>query len=339
MMEAAWQAIPYPGSFQRGTSFRSSVPLEAVWRHIERFSTLDSLTRIVQLKGHTTSLVRPASLKLRQAIELRRASGDASALTKPLLLYYSMLNLTRGVLLAYQGDIGAPSHGLQYRAGLTLLDCKAEVGKKGTFRAFAKTIGVPASDLDNKSYSLRDLFAVLPESQADFCLLSSGNSSVVRVQVQAYFRGEAPATLCFQVPGETAHTFAQNWTRMFPWMADVCDIHGPFTLRLRAHIEHEDLVAEFCRRFLIHDLRLRENAMWYDHRTGGTVTLLPRLPAYIAAMFILSNISRYEPEFLDDAAMQATDLGYFLRAFLDNAERFFPQLILELIYQAPVFFE
>lgn len=338
-MKPIWQAIPYVGSFQRGTILRSSDPLETVWRHIERIGTVDNLTRIAKSKGHKSKIVRPASLKLRQAIELRRASRDSSALTKPLLLYYSMLNLTRGVLLAFQGDFGSPSHGLRYRAGPTLLECKAEVGAQGTFRTFAQSLGTPIADLDNKIYSLRDLFAVMPESQGDFYLLDKGTSSVIRVEVRAYINGEEPTTLHFRVPGESKQTFEQNWTQLLPWMADVCELHGPFTLRLKVKVEHEELVAEFCKRFLIHDLRLRDDAWWYDHRAGGGVTLLQRLPAYIAAMFILSNISRYEPEFLDDSTLQLSDLGYFIRNFLDNAERFFPQLILERIQGHPVFFE
>lgn len=339
MSDDVWQAIPYVDSFQRGTILRSSDPLETVWRHIERVGTIDNLGRVAAAKGHKTTIVRPASLKLRQAVELRRASRDSSALTKPLMLYYSMLNLTRGVLLAFQGDFGSPSHGLRYRAGPTLLECKAEVSNQGTFRTFAKSIGMPSADLDNKTYSLRDLFAVIPELQGDFHLLNSGTSSVVRVQVRAYHGGEEPTTLYFQVPGETSQTFAQNWTQTSPWMADLCDLYAPFTLRLKVDVQHAELVAEFCRRFLLHDLRLRHDAWWYDHRAGGGVTLLHRLPAYIAAMFVLSNISRYEPEFLDDATLQLTDLGYFLRAFLDNAERFFPQLILDLLYGHQVFFE
>ncbi len=55
-------------------------------------------------------------------------------------------------------------------------------------------------------------------------------------------------------------------------------------------------------------------------------------------MFILSNVSRYNPEFLDDSVV-GTNLGYVLTEFLDNAERFFPQLMLELAEGEPIFFE
>lgn len=329
--------IPYFGSFQRGTILRSSNPLEAVWRQIERVGTIDNLSRTAKSKGHGASVERPASLKLRQAIELRDAAREASSLTKPLLLYYSMLNLTRGVMLAHVGSIGAPSHGLGYQAGPTLLECRAKVSPRGTFRTFAEGLGVPSTDLDGKTYSLRDLFAILPELRDDFQLLNSGNSSIVLVTVKSLIGG--PTTLHFHVPDLTETDFATSWQQLFPWFVDVCDLAGSFTLRLKVLLQGEPLIAEFCRLYLTHDLRLQEQAFWYDYRFGNSVTLLPRICAYIAAMFVLSNISRYEPEFLDDATLQLTDLGYFIRAFLENAERAFPQLMLEVLNGEPVFFE
>lgn len=328
--------IPYVGSFQRGALFRSSDPLETVWRRIERVGTVENLSRVAQARGHSPALGRPSSLKIRQAVELRRAARGASTLTKPLLLYYSMLNLTRGIMLAYAGSFGARSHGLVYRGRSTLLDCCAEVGKRGTFRAFAEALGVPTGDLEGKTYSLRELFAVVPEMVSDFPLLCCGPSSVVVVTVTSFIHG--PTNLSFHVPDQSAAQFANNWTQLLPWMAELCDLEGPFTLRLKVQLQ-EPLVAEFCRRYLFHDLRWRDTAVWYDHRAGGGVTLLQRLPAYIAAMFILSNVTRYEPEYLDDSMIQLTDLGYFLGAFLENAERFFPQLIIEMLEGRPTFFE
>lgn len=332
-----FRPIPWVGSFQEGTILRSSNPLEAVWRQIQRVGTVDNMSRIAQSRGHSPALGRAASLKVRQALELRQASREASSLTKPLLLYYSMLNLTRGVMLAHQGTFGAPSHGLSYQAGPSLLDCAAKVASKGTFRAFAEGIGVPKPDLDGKTYSLRDLFAVIPEMQSDFPLLKRAHASTVTVKVESFIGG--PTSLRFYVPDVSEEDFRQNWAQMFPWMSDVCQLADAFTLRLNVQLQHVSLVAEFCRRYLIHDLRLRDTPFWYDHRVGGGVTLLQRLPAYIAAMFILSNVSRYEPEFLDDATSQLTDLAYFLSTFLDNAERFLPQLVLELLNGRPMFFE
>jgi hypothetical protein len=329
--------LPRIGSFQRGTFVRSSNPLEAVWRQVERAGTIDRLTALTVEKGHQPSLAREASLKIRQAIELRRAAMDTSVLTKPLLLYYSALNLVRGVALAFAGSAGAPTHGLSYSAGTTLLDCKAKVQQRGTFPTFAQSMGAPAADVaPGKEYTLRDLFAVIPELRTDFGLLNAGESSVVLVRIEAIVNG--PTVLRFVISNETESGFQANWQQSFHWLADVCDYEGPFRLRTKVQLEHDALISEFCHRNLMSDLRHREDATWFDHRVTPGVTLLHRLPAYLAALFILSNVSRYEPQLLDEPTAGLTDLGYVLTTFLENAERFVPQLVLEL-FNGPLFFE
>jgi hypothetical protein len=303
---------------------------------VARMGSVDRLSEHATRMGYATTVVRRASLKIQQAIELRSAASGTSALTKPLLLYYSALNLARGTLLAHLGDMGIPRHGLAYVAGPTLLECKAKVCD-GTFLKFAQLLGTPPELLDRKEYTLRDLFAVIPEMLNEFQLLRSGESSCVFVTVRAIING--PTTLFFSVPDLDEATFERDWKTLFPWMADVCDHSAPFTLKLKVQGLQVPLVAEFCRTRLIPDLRRREDALWFDHRVTPGVALLQRLPAYIAVLFILSNISRYEPEVLDEPTSKLTDLGCFLNSFLDNAERFVPQLFLELSQGRPMFFE
>ena len=46
-----------------------------------------------------------------------------------------------------------------------------------------------------------------------------------------------------------------------------------------------------------------------------------------------------DPELLAAPTLELTDTGYALTTFLDNAERYFPQLILGRLYGTPVYFE
>jgi hypothetical protein len=332
-----WSDIPYAGSFQRGAVIRTGEPLTAAWRHIERFGTVDNLGRIAAQKQQDVGKSRVASLRMRQAVELRRAAQGASILARPLMLYYSALNLVRGVLLTYVGDIGGPSHGLRYRPGAGLLDCTAEFCKTGTFVRFAGSMGLHPQNLQKTVFSLRDLFAIIPELKNDFQLLHSGHPSIATVHVEALIDGDM--TLEYRIPGHDSESFRQQWVTLLPWLADKCALTGEdYILKVLDRPADEDAVASFCQKHLLHDLRLRDDATWYDHVVGGEVVLMPRLPAYLAMLFILSNVSRYEPEFLDAAVREPTDLGYFLHSALDSAERFFPQLVLELLQKRSVFF-
>ena len=327
--------IPLVGSFQRGRIIRSDDPLEAVWRHVERVGTIDNLSQVVASKGLPAENARIASLRIRQAVELRRASRGTTALTRPLLLYYSCLNLVRGVLLAYAGDIGGPSHGLQYKPGPDLLSCAARVPNRGTFRKIALDLGTKEEELKDRSFSLRDLLALVPELCGDFNLLQSGPSSIAHVRINAFIN--ADTTLRYHIDRVSEEHFGEKWSEWFPWFTDLCEYAGDHTLRLKQRPKDDAAVSDMCSQ-LLHDLRWREDPLWYDQVQWPGVFLMSRIPSYLAALFILSNVSRYEPEYLEQCTSELTNTGYVLTSFLEHAERYFPQLMLKILARSPVYF-
>lgn len=331
-----WAPLPWSGSFQNGRVFHSGEPLATVWRHVERFGTIESMTRVAT-KWSDPSKANVASLRVRQAVELRRSSRDASVLTRPLMLYYAMLNLTRSVMATPSGEFGSPTHGLSYVAGSSLLDCAAKTNSKGTFVQFVSSLGYK-DDLAKHRLTLRDLLAQIPELRRDFPLFGRGDAAVATVRVKAFMKGDM--LMSFSVPGVSEDDFRRDWETFFPWMKDVCELRSKaFTLRVKDPPRTYEAISAFCESKLLSDLRLRNDAVWFDHVARDGVVLLPRPAPYLAAMFILSNVSRYEPELLAEPTRELTDVGYALTTFLDNAERFFPQLILDRLYGTRVFFE
>jgi hypothetical protein len=79
-----------------------------------------------------------------------------------------------------------------------------------------------------------------------------------------------------------------------------------------------------------------KNAVWYDQVVRPNSVLLPRVASYLAGLFILSNVSRYEPESLMPA-IEPTDLAFVIESFLDCAERSIPLLVIELL-EGPTYF-
>ena len=329
--------IPYFDSFQRGRRIRSSEPIRAAWRYVAKLGTSDRLAKVAKAKGHDETIARPASIRVRQALELWESSKGTSILTRPLLLYYAMLNLSRGVMLAYLGEFGARSHGLTFRSGGTLLDCSAIVGKKaeGTFPRFAKSLG--ANVLGGTEFTLRNLLAGIPELLPDHHLLQSGPPCIVRVRVDAVIDG--PMRLHFRLHQSDVDSFKEDWASKFPWFKDICAYEKDTTLRVITTPADANEIAAFCKKHLVHDLRRMDEADWYDDiRRDGNLPPA-RVLRYLAAMFILSNVARYEPDFLEGPTTGLTDMGYALESFLDIAERFFPQLIAEVLERRSVFFE
>lgn len=329
--------FPYIGSFQRGRLHRTGDPLGTVWRHIERVGTVDNLTRIAKRRNQDASLALSASLRIRQAVELRIAARGTSALSRPLLLYYSSLNLARGMMMIFAGHMGASGHGLKYVGAEHWLNCSARTTKKGTFREFTETLGISSTKLQDKQISLRDALAQIPELLSDFSLLEAGLPRVTFVEIRAIMRGAM--TLKLHVTGITEPDFRSQWASLFPWFSDSCECGDEaFTLKLKTDPKDAEEIATFCEKHLLHDLNWREDAVWYDHIAHDDVLLLPRLSGYLVALFILSNMCRYEPQTIDTVARNPTNAAFVLNTFLDHVERYFPQLVLEALHGNGMYF-
>lgn len=327
--------LPYIDSYKRGIRFITNNPMKEVWNKIELYGTVDNLKEVIKKKGNDQSNAAQASLFIRQSLELHMVSIDTSILIRPLMLYYSMLNLIRGMMLAYTGSFGEHTHGLRYVGAKDLLDCSAVVTSKGTFKRFAKSINAPDRLLDKQSYSLKELFSFIPEILPEFNLLKIGPSSVVRVQVLGY--GNGVTELKYQIPNISKEKFESNWEKYFPWFKDICEISSPFSLKVKKTNKDNNDVANFCRKYLINELSCDDAPNWFDNIVFNEDRLLKRPTAYIAALFILSNISRYEPQLLNEPTIGLTNTGYLLKIFLEKCEQHFPQMMLELILSEPVY--
>src|SRR5580698_2740603 len=130
----AFVQIPMFGSFQKGLIFRSEDPLEEVWDQIAGFGSKERLKNYSKSDNPQTNwnnFVDYIVPRIRQACEFRLALSQTSALTSPLLLYYSVLNLTRAAL-ALVNEKETMRHGLVFVPGDTIFECKAKV-TDGTF--------------------------------------------------------------------------------------------------------------------------------------------------------------------------------------------------------------
>jgi YaaC-like Protein len=328
--------IPIFGSFQAGRTYSKGDPHAAAWKFIKRIGTIDNLRRIAEASRTSTSIAEVASLRIRQAIELHEAANNTSTLTRPLLLYYCALNLVRGALLARHGEAGAATHGMRYKAGQNLLACTAEISKAGTFPKLMESIwGGHAESAKNQIISLKDVLSQVPELRHEFHLIGIATSSVAEVHIDAFTN--APTTLKYFAPGVDINSFEKNWQSLFPWMADKCRHCGEMTLALTTSLHTTEALQQFCNTHLWRDLQPRQSPVWFDQIAHPSSVLLPRVASYLAGLFILSNVSRYEPEVLMPA-VEPTNLAFVVESFLDCAERSIPLLVIELL-EGPIYFE
>lgn len=328
--------IPFFGSFQTGRTYRKGDPHAAAWMFIKRIGTVDNLRRIAAACNTPTEVAEVASLRIRQAIELHEAARNTSTLTRPLLLYYCALNLVRGVLLARHGEAGAATHGMRYKAGNDLLACTAEISKVGTFPKLVESIWEGHADTTKQqTITLKDALSQIPELRHEFRLIGITTSGVAEVHIEAFIN--APTELKYFIPEVNAESFEKNWQSLLPWMVDICRHSGDMKLALFTSLHTLEGLQQFCSTHLWRELQPRQSAIWFDQVAHPSSVLLPRVASYLAGLFILSNVSRYEPEILMPA-VEPTDLAFVIESFLDCAERSIPLLVIELL-EGPVYFE
>src|SRR5262245_946040 len=110
----------YLGSFQRGIRLYAETPLEEVWSRLSLYGSEEFLRENVTDVRDIEALSDYVAVRMRQAIELRTATRQATLLTAPLTLYYSVLNLTRASM-AIRQEIYSKGHGLTYKVNSDIL--------------------------------------------------------------------------------------------------------------------------------------------------------------------------------------------------------------------------
>jgi hypothetical protein len=327
--------IPLLGSFKRGIFLPAESPLEALWDEIERMGTEGALGRqSSEVPGVDWPRHRQyAMVRIAQALELRRSAARASVLTRPLALYYSFLNLLRAFMAIGPEVLSWKGHGLVYRFA-DLFESAATLAKAGTFRDYLKARSIPAGPPFR--LTLMDCFERIPEMARP--LVESGRETrMIPVTVKALYSGQIMLHFRAQfMPDKSAF---DGWQGDYPSLAPECErVDTSLTLRAKPQggTDPEADVSVFCDRHLLPDLLTPTRPTWFASRLGPEMRL-PREAYYFVAMYILSNLVRYEPEQLHAVSGVGSESGWLIRKFLTMAERLFPQLLISWVWGRPLY--
>lgn len=333
-------AFRYFGSFQtRGALLRSENPLEEVWSRVGRFGRAEYLQR---MSG--THSAKPAwwpnwgpyaTIRVRQACELRQASRAGSLVTRPLPLYYAFLGVLRGFLAIEKQVIASAHHGLSYSGQGSLLDARATV-RKGTFLDYlvARNCAVGTG----AEFTLGECISAIPEMAEPWVSMDRGWTHSLAVDVDA--RDDGTLLLRFYLP-RSEDEFRASWQDWYPDLASLFTLEPTGTvLRAKPSVDtsSESAIADILWTHLWVPLDWTDQPVWYALRRVDPKFALPRDGYYFVALFILSNVVRYEPELLSDLLNSESDLGWLFERLLGMAERYYPQLLLHWVVQQPAFF-
>ncbi len=329
------------GSFQRGVSEWSETPLEDLWKRLALMSYPDFLQTAFTAdisEEAKASLIAYASVRLRQAQELRTAYRAGTLLTSSLPLYYAFLNLTRGVLALRLDRIPTQrGHGLTYHPSPSLLESAASL-REGTFAEWQSALD--DSSLGDTRLTLDACLSHIAEIGSDYVTVRKTPPHAIPVRVSAKTSGSVVLTFDeSSVGGEAA--FHAGWDSMFPSLASCCEPSGEgCALQTQVDLggDGSEAVARFCAEHLESNLVFSSRPTWYLFRRDGTAPALSRASYYFAATFILSNVTRYEPEALMALISKQSSTAWLLDRFISASERFYPNLLLNWLGGTPWFF-
>jgi len=325
------------GSFQYPHRFESENPLEEVWSRVARFGAIDYIMNNLnpeKIDIDWDNYVNYAIIRVKQAVEFRESAQNATLLTKPLALYYSFLNLTRGFLALGPEIMPSSAHGLQFIKGDSLFSSSAKL-TKGTFTEYLSAFGFNWEK--ETKISLEEAFARIVEIHQDFISLKQYNSFVFPVRVQTKTGGPV-----YIDPISPHKEFPENWDRDFPSLKEKCSLEEDdqeFVVDDKDVCENRDSISKFLHENLLNDLIYNSfDSPWYLIRNLDSSISFSRVSYYYIAIFILGSIVGYEPELMLESNRLDSEMGWFLDKFLKKAERFFPQLKIGEQCQTTIYF-
>lgn len=331
----SWVELPWVGSYQKDQGFITEDPLSEVWSRIGRFGNGEFLSDNFKPDNNRLpwdKYLRYVEVRIRQAVEFREAAQRSSLLTQPLPLYYSLLNTTRAFLALGPEVMPRPTHGLRFISAANLLDSSAQI-QEGTFTDYLNAARIKWKVGEN--ISLRDALGFIVEIDNEYRSMKDANCFVQRVSVRA--GPKLGVRLSFH---NYKGDFVAEWERAFPDLAGVCRLEDNNVLLVTDSkvAESADNVSEFVRTYMIPQLALSMNPLWFTFRQDNGVPKLSRIAYYYVAMFVLGMAVRYEPELMLSASAAGSELGWLLKRFLRCSERYFPQLKLMEFYRDELYF-
>jgi YaaC-like Protein len=218
----------YIGSFQKGLRLTAENPLEEVWSRLGLYGSEDYLREGLTGVRDKQASADYIAVRMRQAIELRAATRQATLLTAPLTLYYSVLNLTLASMAIRDDILDSKRHGLIFRKAPQILASRAEVND-GTFSRYISVAGSTVKT--GVQISLNDCLSRVIETSADYCMVTRDRAHACPVTVDISL-GETFLKFRSDWAGGEQH-FRSHWETEYPSLVAFCDLAPPGECSLR----------------------------------------------------------------------------------------------------------
>lgn len=333
--------ISYGITLQYENVIVSENSLEEVWLNVEKLGVINFVKKYkYNLTGNSfDDLIRYSCLRIRQSIEFRKSYQNMSILTSPLLLYYSFLNLLRGIYALKYEKKASKRHGLCFISGDNILNCSAKINS-GTFSDYLISKEIK---FDNKkNISLKDSIMNIIELQNEVEQFGL-TSNVIPVNISLFMDGHVNIYFVKEI-----NDLKNNWNIYFPQLTGVFNyvdernlstniIDNIRQIDSKNHIiDNKKIINQLFYTDLIKHKNNDSHDIWYLIKNKEKY--LDRGSYYYIALFILSSIARYEPEMLQELNDKYNEYSWLIKKLLNLAERFFPQILFGELYSKIIYF-
>lgn len=324
--------LHYIGKLEKYIFIRTDNPLKEIWEQILLLSDYHFLSK--NLENPTTDIITTISTCIKQAHEYYLASKSASLITRPLLIYYCFLSLVKAVL--YLSDKKPDNlHGLsQPIMANSLLDVSVKIKSKGIFSSLAEFLGYKSKS--DARTSLEQFVTNMVELKGAYRRYYGKSESIISPEVEVFMHGDIKIFFKPSVFGNNSREdfkiLLEQTTNLFDDFKEVenetcieLNIRNPIP---QGHLDSDgvDLMKKHFSYSIYPDYLYYLNLVQQDRR-------IPSALAYFGSMFILGSVVRYYPNdidrFLND---QKTSNAWFIHQLCDNAERVFPNLMLNHLF-------
>lgn len=269
---------------------------------------------------------------IKQAREYYRAAEACDILTKPLLLYYGMMALSKALITSHDPDYPSTTsvlkHGLSTRKlkreEYAFADDEVRVQKDGIFHVLHKTLGGPPLE-NQQRFAMKELLAVIPELIPTYQRLY-GQAQVGTLEILREEERRARWKLqrafvagCDKTRDELVdilNRYGGEETRFF--YPEDGEEAGMFALAVEGEDAGHPLI--------LYDFSGRPH-LRFPHRED---LVLPELTVHYMIMFVLGMLCRYETERWGEMILTFSSHDTFvINEFLNVSMRKFPNLILD----------
>jgi len=297
----------------------SETPVKEIWARLGYFENEHNAKEFLSEKNKNLTeeqLVDTAkrlSFSMRSAKEYYQSAASVSLLTKPLLIFYGMVALSKALFTAtYMKRSPSTGHGLESPKDNfenSFGDLSTKVKKDGTFPQFHCCYS--KQTLCGMEFTLKELLSIVCELKVEFESVYKEKSQAIRIKKRRYglqlvdpeFKkyGNISQRISSLKLGRMQYTFSQD-TVIFAGTNE----NFP---KIRS-LSGED--------FFVLPLRKHNSDVFF-----------PEMSAHYLIMYLLGMASRYYPKEWGEITEGKTSGDiYIIKKFLEVTERKFPNLIL-----------